>query len=167
MKTTISELYQFFLQTVVAKFAQDQDHFRPKGPRSLDFKPLSVLWHGGQAPQGFQVMCMESGTLGRGLWGSSCREGQEWEVKKEKDRNNNVKEIIEEDDKQGSFSDKCNKCERQATRKGYLGQHERAKHVDIQVVHMRVSTISAAAGCYNLVNHSPFPPIPFFFLTRQ
>ena len=42
------------------------------------------------------------------------------------------------------FSDKCNKCERQATRKGYLG-HERAKHVDIQVVHMRVSTISAAA----------------------
>ena len=43
------------------------------------------------------------------------------------------------------FSDKCNKCERQATRKGYLGQHERAKHVDIQVVHMRVSTISAAA----------------------
>ena len=45
------------------------------------------------------------------------------------------------------FSDKCNKCERQATRKGYLGQHERAKHVDIQVVHMRVSTISAAAVC--------------------
>ena len=63
---------------------------------------------------------------------------------KEKDLNNNVKEIIEEDDKQGSFSDKCNKCERQATRKGYL-DHERAKHVDIQVVHMRVSTISAAA----------------------
>ena len=90
-------------------------------------------------------MCVESGTLSRGLWGSSCRKGQEWEVKKEKDWNNNVKEIIEEDDKQGSFSDKCNKCERQATRKGYLGQHERAKHVDIQVVHMRVSTISAAA----------------------
>ena len=38
------------------------------------------------------------------------------------------------------FPDKCNKCEIQAACNGYLGEH-----VNIQVVHVRVSTISAAA----------------------
>ena len=77
--------------------------------------------------------------------GKQLHKGQEGEVWKEKDWNKDINEIIEEDDKQGSFSDKCNKCERQATRKGYFGHHMKAKHVDIQVKHMRISTISAAA----------------------
>ena len=29
-----------------------------------------------------------------------------------------------------SFSDKCNECEKQAIRGGYLGEHERADHAD-------------------------------------
>ena len=50
-------------------------------------------------------MFVESGTLGQG---SSCHEGQEGEVWEEKDWNNDVKEIIEEDDKQSSFSFRIN-----------------------------------------------------------
>ena len=66
VKTTISELYQFFLQTVVATFGQDQDHSSAHRARS-SVRPLLVLWHGGQAPHGLQVMCVWSlGLLNRG-----------------------------------------------------------------------------------------------------
>ena len=67
VKTTISEMYHFFLPTFFAKFGHDQDH--PSAHKGQDlgfFLPLLVLWHGGQAPWGLQVMFVESGTLGQG-----------------------------------------------------------------------------------------------------
>ena len=67
VRTTISELYQFFSPDSCCKvWPWPEPFFCPQGPRSLVYRPLLVLWHGGQAPQGLQVMCVESGTLGQG-----------------------------------------------------------------------------------------------------
>ena len=55
VKTTISELYQFFLADSCCKVWPWPGPF--KGQRSLVFRPPLLLWHGGQIPQGLQVMC--------------------------------------------------------------------------------------------------------------
>ena len=66
MRPTFQHCTIFFLQTVVAKFAHDQDQSSAQKARSSVFGPLLVLWHGGQTLQGLQVMCVESGTLDQG-----------------------------------------------------------------------------------------------------
>ena len=67
VRMTISELYQFFSPDSCCKVLPwPGPFFCPQGPRSLVYRPLLVLWHGGQALQGLQVMCVESGALGQG-----------------------------------------------------------------------------------------------------
>ena len=64
VKTTISELYQFFLQTVVAKFAQDQDHSSDQKGQDPWF--LNLCWSCGMVAKHLRVS--KSCVWSLGLW---------------------------------------------------------------------------------------------------
>ena len=64
VKTTISELYQFFLQTVVAKFAQDQDH--SSNQKGQDPWFLNLCWSCGMVAKHLRVS--KSCVWSLGLW---------------------------------------------------------------------------------------------------
>ena len=56
----------FFSRQLLQSFAMTRTIYLPIRAKILSFRPLLVLWYGGQAPQGLQVMFVESGTLGQG-----------------------------------------------------------------------------------------------------
>ena len=77
VKTTISELYQFFLADRCCKVWPWPGPFKGPDPWFLDHRCSC-----GMVAKYLRVSksCVESRTLGQGYGGISCREGQDWGV---------------------------------------------------------------------------------------